>query len=124
MPDCYCGSTISIENCCLPFIENLRVPATAEQLMRSRYVAYVLKNADYLIETTHIQTRNFHHKKDILEWANSTYWLKLEIINFSNTSVEFKAYYLNNQLFTNVHHEKSNFLFQDGKWFYVDGQIF
>ncbi len=124
MPDCYCGSSIYFENCCQPFIENKQFPSTAEQLMRSRYVAYVLQKADYLLETTHRSVRKFHNKKHILNWAKSNHWLKLEVINATETTVEFKAYYIDDQLIAQRHHEKSNFLFENGRWFYVDGVFF
>ena len=38
MDTCPCGSNISYEACCRPLIMGERPAATAEQLMRSRYV--------------------------------------------------------------------------------------
>ena len=52
MDSCYCGSGILFNQCCQPIIEGTQRATTAEALMRSRYVAYVLKEADYLIATT------------------------------------------------------------------------
>lgn len=122
--NCHCGSGKSFADCCEPFLNGSKNAPTAEKLMRSRYSAYVTQEADYLVATTHISTRKFHTKSDILEWSKSNNWLRLEILNSSENSVEFKAYFLDSALQANVHHEKSAFKFEDGKWFYVDGEFF
>lgn len=121
MNNCCCGTLLSFENCCQPIIKGVQKATTAELLMRSRYSAYCIHNADYLVKTTHSSTRKFHQKADILQWSEANHWLKLEIISTTGTTVEFKAYYLDVNLKATIHHEKSTFLFENGKWFYVDG---
>ncbi len=91
--------------------------------MRSRFSAYATQNADYLLATTHISVRKNYSIIEILDWATSNSWQKLEIISFSKTTVEFKAYYLDAKNNANIHHEFSNFKFQDGFWFYFDGDF-
>ena len=71
---CHCGSLVSFSDCCEPFLSGNKNAPSAEKLMRSRYSAYVVQNADYLIETTHFSTRKYHSKKDILEWSKSNKW--------------------------------------------------
>ena len=122
--NCFCGNSISFENCCQPIISGIKKATTAEELMRSRYSAYCTQSADYLLQTTHISTRKYHKKADILEWSKSNSWLKLEIISSDENTVEFKAYYLNESLKATIHHEKSTFIFENGSWFYVDGIFF
>lgn len=124
MQQCYCGTELSFENCCQPIIEGLQKATSAEQLMRSRYSAYCIQAADYLVATTNASTRKFHKKADILEWSKSNTWLKLEIISSTENTVEFKAYYLDESLKANIHHEKSKFVLEEGNWFYVDGIFF
>lgn len=124
MINCYCCSGILFENCCKPFLLGAQKPTTAEILMRSRYSAYSTRNADYLIATTHISTRKYHNKKDILDWATENNWLKLEIIESTENTVEFKAYFIDNSLHSHCHHEKSNFKKQGENWYYVDGKFF
>ena len=130
MKDCYCCSGETFEDCCQPFIEGIEKPPTAENLMRSRYSAYVIVNVEYLLQTTHPSTRKFHDASAIQEWARSCNWQKLEIISTTqgnrqdkNAVVEFKAYYLDSDLKTQIHHEVSNFVKELGKWFFVDGKI-
>jgi len=121
MTNCYCGSSKTFENCCKIYIKGIQKPATAEALMRSRYSAFATGEADYLVATTHSSTRKFHKKSDILAWSKSNQWIKLEVISSTETTVTFKAYYLDYQLKAQIHHEHSTFTFENGTWFYVDG---
>lgn len=121
---CFCGSQQMFAECCEPYIKEIKKAPTAEALMRSRYAAYATQEADYLMKTTHISTRNNHLKSDILDWSKSNNWLRLEILDISETTVEFKAYFIDDSLQANVHHEKSAFKFEDGSWFYVDGKFY
>jgi len=121
---CYCGSNRKFESCCESYILKREKAPTAEALMRSRYSAYATHHANYLLETTHISTRNQHEVADILDWSKSNNWIKLEVLNSSYDHVEFKAYYTDDSLQPHVHHEKSAFAQEDGYWFYVDGEFF
>lgn len=115
---CSCGNKKSFENCCEPLLLGKVIASGAEQLMRSRYSAYVHQKIDYLIETTHSSTRKLYKKKDIENWAKESKWLKLEILFSSENLVEFKAYYQDKVGKIHEHHEKSNFIFEGGKWFF------
>ncbi len=121
---CYCGSYKSFENCCQIYISGIQKAPTALKLMRSRYSAYVVHDAEYLWETTHILERKSYSKTEILNWAISNQWQKLEIIYSSEFIVEFKAYFLNDKLQNQVHQERSIFKFENGGWFYVNGTFF
>ena len=121
MITCYCGSDLSFENCCEPYIKGIQKAPTAEALMRSRYTAFATGAADYLVATTHSSTRKFHKKADILGWSQNNQWLQLEVLASTETTVTFKAYYLDFQLSAQIHHEHSTFVFENGRWFYVDG---
>lgn len=89
--------------------------------MRARYCAYTLLLVDYLYETTLPAARKGLKKAEILRWAQDNKWMGLEIINVTKHMVTFKAHYLDQELVTRVHHEKSNFKKLDGLWYYVDG---
>jgi SEC-C motif-containing protein len=45
--ECFCGSGVSFDTCCQPIVLGIQKATTAEALMRSRYVAYVVKYVDY-----------------------------------------------------------------------------
>lgn len=120
---CYCGRPISFEECCKPLIEGKQKASSAEDLMRSRYSAFATGEADYLVKTTHSSTRKFHKKEDILDWSQSNQWIKLEVLEATTNTVTFKAYYLDSSLKAQIHFEKSAFIFENGSWFYVDGEF-
>jgi SEC-C motif-containing protein len=123
MSGCYCGNSVSFQNCCEPYIKGIKNAPTAETLMRSRYSAFATGAADYLVNTTHISKRRFHNKKDILDWSQANKWLKLEVLASTENTVTFKAYYLDENLKAQVHYEHSTFKLENEKWFYVDGEF-
>jgi SEC-C motif domain protein len=122
MTNCFCGTTNSFQNCCEPYLKGMAHVATAEKLMRSRYSAFATGAADYLVNTTHISKRRFHNKKDILAWSQSNTWLKLEVLDRTENTVTFRAYYLDENLKAQIHYEHATFKLENGKWFYVDGK--
>lgn len=128
--NCCCGSTRKFEECCQPFIEGKAKPATAEELMRSRYSAYAISAVAYILRSTHPSTRKFYKAEEIENWSKSSRWQKLEIISKTagevkdkHGTVEFKAYYTDAGGEPQIHHERSNFRKELGKWFFVDGQV-
>ena len=122
MPNCYCGNSIYFQDCCEPYIKGIKNATTAEVLMRSRYSAFAVGDADYLVNTIHISKRRYHNKRDILAWSQANKWLKLEVLASTETTVTFKAYYLDENLKAQVHYEHSTFKLENDKWFYVDGE--
>ncbi|MES2543274.1 MAG: YchJ family metal-binding protein [Bacteroidota bacterium] len=124
MTNCYCGSEKGFEDCCDLYIKGIQKAPTAEVLMRSRYAAYATNQADYLINTTHSSQRKYYSKIEILNWAKANKWQKLEVIKATENTVEFKAYYLDSNNESQIHHEFSNFKFENGNWFYVDGEFY
>ena len=120
---CYCGSESFFSKCCKPFIEGNEDAPTSEKLMRSRYAAYVIQNADYLLDTTHVSKRKLHSKEDILNWSKSNQWIKLEILHVSEDSVEFKAFYIDQNQKEQLHHELSVFQKMNDRWYYVSGEF-
>ena len=121
---CYCGLDRNFQNCCAPILKGIQKASTAESLMRSRYAAYATHQADYLLVTTHFSERKLYSKSEILHWATSNQWLQLKIVKVTENTVEFKAYFLDNKLQKQIHHELSTFKLENGSWFYVDGKFF
>ncbi|MFV5695408.1 YchJ family protein [Flavobacterium sp. LB3P122] len=121
---CYCDSQKNFQDCCEPIIKGIQKSPTPETLMRSRYSAYVTQEVDYLLVTTQVSERGYYSKAEILDWAISNKWQKLEIINITENTVEFKAYFLDSKLQKQIHHELSTFKLENGSWFYVNGRFF
>jgi len=80
LTNCPCGSGTAFNQCCQPYHLKVKAAPTAEALMRSRYSAFVVADADYLYETTHLSKRKNHSKSAYLNSAKNTKWLKLEIV--------------------------------------------
>lgn len=119
--NCYCGSISPFEMCCEPLIKGVEKAVTAEGLMRSRYSAFATHAVAYLVVTTHKAERSSTLKEEILLWATSNRWQKLELIKITATTVEFKAYFFDCNMKLQLHHELSTFVKEDGLWYYVDG---
>jgi len=91
--------------------------------MRSRYCAYVLGHADYLLATWHPSTRPAGLD---LEEEPRPKWLGLEVKRHEVTGqdqaiVEFVARYRVGGRGQRLH-EISRFVREEGRWYYFDGQ--
>ncbi len=125
---CPCKSKAAYAACCMPFHYGTAKPETAEQLMRSRYTAYFFRLVDYLVETTHPDTRCTDLKKEIEETIHRANWSFLAIINTSKGGkndkqgkVEFLARYFVDGEVQELH-ERSRFKRYKGMWKYLDGK--
>jgi SEC-C motif-containing protein len=120
---CPCGSGRPYADCC-GRLHGGDVAATAEALMRSRYSAYVLGLEPYLLATWHPSTRPA--ALNLAEEAG-TKWLGLDVRQHHQADdrhavVEFVARY---RVAGRGHrlHEVSRFVREDGRWYYVDGDV-
>ncbi|MGQ7947658.1 YchJ family protein [Flavobacterium sp. WC2509] len=121
--NCYCGSSKSFDSCCNLYISRIEKAPTALALMKSRYSAYATHQADYLLATTHSSERKYYSREEILKWATANKWQKLEIISATENTVEFKAYFIDENNVNQVHYEFSTFKKENDSWFYVDGKF-
>ena len=128
METCPCGSELEYSNCCEPLISGVKPAETAEALMRSRYSAYVKKEVNYVLETTHPEHREPDSKKTIEDWAKNAIWHKLEIVECKDGgtednegTVEFIADYTEKGK-KSKHHELAEFKKKDDKWYFFDGK--
>ena len=121
--DCPCGSGHEYNECCGQLISAQQVALTAEQLMRSRYTAFVIGDGDYLRRTWHPDTCPKEIGLD-----EQTRWLGLKVKSTTagtasddNGTVEFVARY---KIAGRGHrlHEVSRFVRRDGQWLYLDGE--
>ena len=125
--NCPCQSNKSYEDCCGCFHAHAQFPETAEQLMRSRYAAYVLKNVPYIVETTVPSQQALLNLQAIQTWAENTQWLGLQILKTETLSklqsaVEFNAVFQGEEG-EQSHHERSIFVKIDERWYFVDPTV-
>ena len=117
---CPCGGE-SLDVCCGPFISGNAVPETPEQLMRSRYSAYVLGDEAHLRATWDPDTC----PPEPLVEPNIS-WVGLEVRSSQHESdegiVEFVARAKVGGRARRLH-ETSRFVRREGRWLYVDGDF-
>ena len=127
---CPCGRhdakrrALTYASCCGRWLDDASTFAPdAESLMRSRYSAFVLQRADYLLATWHSSTRPAE-----LSLEDGVKWLGLEVRSHQTTSdttaqVEFVARYRVGGRAVRLH-ERSRFVCEEGRWYYIDGDQF
>ncbi len=125
---CPCGSGRSYAECCEPVIKGTAPAGTAEQLMRSRYAAYVKREIQYLYDTLHPGHRSDFNEKSTRAWAEKSDWHGLEIVSTeaggagdTEGKVEFIASFTQEGA-KQRHHEVSSFKKEEGTWFLVGGE--
>ena len=120
---CPCDSGQLYADCCGPwhagFDAGVYAP-TPEALMRSRYSAYAAGLIDYLLATWHPST-----SPGELE-LSPVKWLGLEVRHAEQAGdagvVEFVARCRDSSGAQRMH-ETSRFVRQDGRWYYIDGEM-
>jgi len=126
MTFCPCSPEKEFEQCCGPYLAGDQDAPTAEALMRSRYTAYVVKDYDYVIRTCQADNRP---KQDEFTDQLDLKWHGLEVLRTEQGQadddqgvVEFVARYEAAGATYN-HHEVSKFVKEEGKWYYLDGDL-
>lgn len=121
---CPCGTGRPFEACCGPALAGTEAPADAAALMRSRYTAFSRGDAAYLLATWHPGTRPATLG---LDETPRPQWIGLQVKahatqDETHATVEFLARY---RIGGRAHrlHETSRFVCEDGRWYYVDGDI-
>lgn len=120
---CPCTSSQPYAACCGP-LHGGQAAISAKALMRSRYSAFVLGLEAYLLATWHPSSRP--PSLDLLVGPRPK-WLGLEVKKHQNLGlteawVEFVARYRVNGRGQRLH-ETSRFVREEGRWFYVDGEV-
>ena len=112
MTHCPCGLPASYDDCCGRFHRGAAAP-TAELLMRSRYSAFAVGDAAYLLATWHPSTRP-------AEVDTGGGWLRLEVLEArgglldAEGAVRFRAHAADGVVV-----EHSRFVRDGGRWSYV-----
>ena len=97
-------------------------PETAEALMRSRFEAFRNADGEWLLESWHPTTRPAE-----IDLRSNPRWRGLQIVdvvdgaeNDDTGIVEFRATYVVAPGGVGVLHERSRFVREDGRWYYLD----
>ncbi|GHA87583.1 YchJ family protein [Cognatilysobacter bugurensis] len=119
MPACPCSPDRDYAACCAPLHAGQAAPDAAA-LMRSRYSAYALGRHGYVLDTWHASTR-----PATLEPDEAVQWLGLDVrthvADGDRAEVEFVARWRAGGASAQRLHERSRFVREGGRWFYLDG---
>ncbi len=116
---CPCGSGSTYDDCCGRYHRGDVPVPTPEALMRSRYSAFARADAGWLLQTWHSSTRPRRVDLD-----GEQEWIGLVVLSATGGlfdtegTVEFRATYRHRGV-TEVLHERSRFVREDGRWVYV-----
>lgn len=115
------GRAVPYTQCCGRYVDESTPAPDAEALMRSRYSAFVRERADYLLATWHAS-----HRPSRVTFDPGVKWLGLEVRahqvqDADHAEVEFVARQRAPGGRAVRLHERSRFVREDGRWFYVDG---
>ena len=126
---CPCGrlgasrKPLAFAQCCGRYLDDFAAsPAPdAESLMRSRYSAFVRERADYLLATWHASQR-----PPAIDFDPGVKWLGLEVrqhreLDATHAEVEFVARQKSPGSPAVRLHERSRFVKEAGRWYYLDG---
>jgi SEC-C motif-containing protein len=113
---CPCGNGETYGSCCGRFHRGAATAPTAEALMRSRFSAFAVGDAAYLLRTWHSSVRPAQ-----LDLDPRVRWTRLEILGSTGGglleptgTVEFRAYHGDGAL-----HENSRFVRENKQWVYL-----
>lgn len=109
------------------------MPESAEKLMRSRFSAYAVGDADYIIDTTHpanpgYTTERASWKEDITRFCTLTQFVALEVLATANGASDDEAFVEFRATLTQLGKdasftERSKFVRENGRWLYVAGVL-
>lgn len=126
---CPCGTGLTYDECCGPWHAGGRAP-TAEHLMRSRFSAFALGDAAYLLRTWHPSTR-----PATLELDPELRWYRLDVLRTERGGlldregvVEFRAHYRSpggagSQAEVSRFRREGGAGGAGGEWLYLDGRV-
>lgn len=126
---CSCDSDKTFAECCEPFLNGSAEPRTAEELMRSRYTAYVKHDIGYIKKTLTQESASDFDMAAAKKWAEEVEWKGLKILSTEkggpsdrDGKVEFCASFVQEGEALE-HHEVSTFRkTKQGAWRFVDGE--
>ena len=118
---CPCCSGKAYAECCGPLHSGEGRATSAEQLMRSRFSAFAVGDAAYLLRSWHSSTRPVRLRLD-----GDTRWTRLEILGrtdgtafHSQGTVEFRAHYTESGRPGSMQENSSFVRDENGHWVYV-----
>jgi len=107
-------------DCCAPYHDGA-LAQSADALMRSRYSAFALERADYLLATWHPSTRPAS-----IEFNPGRQWMLLRVLETHQTGDTATVAFIARSRVggsTQKLQETSHFVRESGRWLYIEGLV-
>ncbi|MEH3154526.1 MAG: YchJ family metal-binding protein [Gordonia paraffinivorans] len=121
---CPCTSGLTSGECCGPRLDGTRPAPTAETLMRSRFTAFAVGDVAHLLASWHPSTR-----PATLDVDTDVHWYRLDVVDVAaggpfddRGEVAFRAFHRSPDG-RGVLAERSRFVRDDARWYYLDGVV-
>lgn len=125
---CHCGRNMPFSECCELLMRG-KAAATAEDLMRSRYSAYVIGDFDYIAASLSSELLASFNLPAVKAMSDDLVWLGLDIRAVEGGGsedevglVEFAARFKEDGR-EKIHHERARFSREHGRWVYAGGDM-
>ena len=123
---CPCGSALEYSLCCQRYLSGELVAPDPSHLMRSRYSAFVSHDANYLIKTWHPSCQAEDFRREIEAGFIGTEWCGLTLYETATGRDENEGFVsfvarFKEQDKRGAIIERSRFLKEGGRWYYIDG---
>lgn len=130
---CPCCSQLDYADCCQRYHLGA-LPETAEQLMRSRYTAFVRRDINYIIATTLPAQQASLDVAALTQWAQQMHWQGLQIVSHTpkigkrHAQLHFVAKFTDREAGdVGTHDERSAFVkvneAQGARWYFLDPTV-
>jgi len=124
---CPCTSKLTYDKCCEPYLTGKKLPDSPEKLMRSRFTAYALGRADYLVNTTCEEERAKLDPEELSRYCRAVKCISMRVLKTelggpqdeTGTVLFHASLQINGKRM--LHRELSRFIRENGRWTYVDG---
>jgi SEC-C motif-containing protein len=139
---CVCGSNKSYANCCESHHTGV-IPPTPEKTLRGRYSAYVLGVPEFIVRTSHPQSKEYQEymiesqassksgikrwSKDVVRMSKDYQYLGFEVVSTTEVDanrsiIKFRILLRESDGSLMAVEEDSVFVNESGSWLYLDGE--
>jgi SEC-C motif domain protein len=121
---CPCTSGKKYKKCCRPYHQGVAVPGSPE-LLRARFAAYVLRDVDFIMQTTHPESPRVEQanrwRASLEAYTLRTVYRKLDILDADADAITYTVVYWSlGRAEDESHSTRSHFKQHEGKWYYFD----
>jgi SEC-C motif domain protein len=121
---CPCTSGKKYKKCCRPYHQGVTIPSPTE-LLRARFSAYVLRDVDFIMQTTHPESPRVEKaerwRASLEAYTLRTVYQDLDILSVDPDIITYTvAYWSMGRVADESYTTRSHFKQHEGKWYYFE----